>query len=656
MLYGAPPVFVFNLSYMIRRNILLLFCSILVLVTLSFRENENSNTYINLYQQRVFSVQQKEHALLKCIQENDLTKPATIQLIRTQLQETRNTVKGVDFWFRYFDPVSHKKINGPLPVEWETEVFEKFEKPYKREGAGLILAYQYLEEDSINKEVLADLIQQTLNAIPSYLHDSITNLLPSYHHFFLCNRLYLLNLATIYTTGFECPDAEQVIPELRLLLTETQTMYQAFNKSYPATPLNRDYLDLYERTITFANNQPDNYELFDHYTFVREYINPLFALNQQMVLNYKVISKSLIDYSLNKQATSIFSKSLYFGQNPKGIFYAVRDDIALAELNDLGKQLFYDPILSGNNERSCASCHSPTQSYTDTTTPTSLSFDGKTSLTRNTPTLLNVQFNHLLMADGKHYTLQSQTKGVVSSPLEMGGNEADMVQKVKSCKTYVKAFAKLLQYTPQEKEITADHIASAITFYYSKFSKYDSPFDKAMNKQAEVTKNVQQGYNLFMGKAQCATCHFAPQFNGVKPPYVGSEFEVLGVPSDSTYTKLSDDKGRYEINPAEQTLNAFRTGTVRNAAQTKPYMHNGAFATLEQVIDFYEGGGGAGHGFNVPNQTLSSDSLHLTPLEKKLLIDFMLSLTETIPQELPPATLPLSSHKDWNNRKVGGSY
>lgn len=639
-----------------RRNILIFFCSIPILITLSFRENESTNTYTHLYRQRIFSFQQKEQALLQHIQQSDLTIPSTIESIRTQLQETRNQLKGVDFWFRYLDPLSHKKINGPLPVEWETEVFEKFEKPYKREGAGLTLAYQYLEEDAINKEVLANLIRQSIKVIPSYLHDSITNLLPTYHHFYLCNRLFLLNLATIYTTGFECPDTEKIIPELRLLLTETQTMYIAFNESYPATTLSNEYMELYAKTIRFVNSQPNNYELFDHYTFVREYINPLFSLNQQLILNYKVISKSLIDYSLNKQATSIFSKSLYFGQNPKGIFYAVRDEEVLAELNAIGKQLFYDPILSGNNERSCASCHSPTQFYTDTTFPTSSSFDRKTTLTRNTPTLLNVQFNHLLMADGKHYTLQSQTKGVVSNPLEMGGSEAEMVQKVKSCKAYAKAFAKLLKYTPQEKEITSDHIASAITFYYSKFSKYDSPFDKAMNKQAEVTKNVQQGYNLFMGKAQCATCHFAPQFNGVKPPYIGSEFEVLGVPADSSYSKLSDDKGRYEINPAEETLFAFRTGTVRNAANTKPYMHNGVFQTLEQVIDFYDGGGGAGRGLTVPNQTLSSDSLHLTPEEKKSLIDFMLSLTETIPQELPPASIPLSSHKDWNTRKVGGTY
>lgn len=199
-------------------------------------------------------------------------------------------------------------------------------------------------------------------------------------------------------------------------------------------------------------------------------------------------------------------------------------------------------------------------------------------------------------------------------------------------------------------------MVSALTLYYSKFSKYNAPFDDAMNKKKEVDKSVVNGFNLFMGKAECATCHFAPFFNGVKPPYVGSEFEVLGTPSDKEYKELSVDKGRFKINPAKETLNAFRTGTIRNAAQTKPYMHNGVFNTMSEVIDFYDGGGGAGRGLKVDNQTLSSDSLHLSSQEKLDLIAFITSLNEIIPTEKYPGKLPKSSHKELNKRKVGGEY
>jgi cytochrome c peroxidase len=159
-----------------------------------------------------------------------------------------------------------------------------------------------------------------------------------------------------------------------------------------------------------------------------------------------------------------------------------------------------------------------------------------------------------------------------------------------------------------------------------------------------------------MNKAQCATCHFVPQFNGVKPPYVGSEFEVLGVPSDNNFTGLSADKGRYLVNPAKETQSAFRTGSVRNAAKTKPYMHNGVFKSLDEVVDFYDAGGGAGRGLKVSNQTLSPDSLKLTKAEKSDIIAFIKSLDEDIPVVTVPLKLPKSKKDALNNRKVGGEY
>jgi cytochrome c peroxidase len=159
-----------------------------------------------------------------------------------------------------------------------------------------------------------------------------------------------------------------------------------------------------------------------------------------------------------------------------------------------------------------------------------------------------------------------------------------------------------------------------------------------------------------MGKGRCATCHFVPYFNGVKPPYIGSEFEVIGTPEDTAFTKLSVDRGRYMVNPAPETMNAFRTGSLRNNQYTKPYMHNGVFNTLEEVIAFYDAGGGTGKKLTVNNQTLSGDSLKLSPLEKKQLISFIHSLNENIIFESAPAALPPSSDKELNKRKVGGQY
>jgi cytochrome c peroxidase len=177
-----------------------------------------------------------------------------------------------------------------------------------------------------------------------------------------------------------------------------------------------------------------------------------------------------------------------------------------------------------------------------------------------------------------------------------------------------------------------------------------------MNNKEILSSEGIEGFNLFMSKAQCATCHFVPQFNGVKPPYVGSEFEVLGVPADSNYSRINADEGRFGINPANETMHAFRTGTLRNADHTMPYMHNGVFQTMRQVIDFYDGGGGAGRGLNVPNQTLSSDSLKLSEAEKNDLMLFISSLNENIKFEPIPTQLPVSADSHLNKRKVGGEY
>jgi cytochrome c peroxidase len=625
-------------------------------LSISFKENNKSDKYEQHYQDKLNKFQYQQAKLLQAIEDADLNTEESIQEIKNQIILTRNCLKEMDFWFRYLEPISYKKINGPLPVEWETEVFEKFEKPYKREGAGLTLATLYLDETVKEKKVLLKLIHESDEAVKVYHADSITDNLKTYHHFYLCNRLFLLNLATIYTTGFECPQTDRVIPELEVLLNSVGQTYELFNKSFPDNKLPDDYLRLYQQAIAFVKSQPDNFEEFDHFTFIKEHVNPLFIENQKLILDYKVVSKSYVDYSLNKNATSIFSKALYNGQNTKGIFLRVKDPLVLAEIDRIGKLLFYDPILSGNNMRSCASCHKPTEYFTDTAAASALHFNRKDLLPRNSPSLINVEYNHLIMLDGKHISLQGQTKDVMFNVNEMGSDEAEALRKILSCKEYKTAFQKLLVNTPQEKEITYDHVVSAITFYYSKFGKAEAGFDRMMNGNENTQLEVKEGFNLFMSKAQCGTCHFVPQFNGVKPPYVNSEFEVLGVPESSSFAMLSDDQGRHGIHPASETMNGFRTGSLRNIEYTKPYMHNGVFKSLTEVIDFYDAGGGVGHGLSLENQTLSSDSLHLTKNEKQKLIVFMQSLNEEVPFEKPPVQLPVSKIKALNNRKVGGEY
>jgi cytochrome c peroxidase len=612
--------------------------------------------YNSLYASALSEFKSQQESLLSILSKADLGNKADLSFIREKIKANRLKLKALDFWLRYFEPNLYRKINGPLPVEWENEVFEKFEPPYKREGAGLSLLEKYLENNLVPRVMLDSLVIRSIESARAFQADSITQQLNSFDHFFLANRLYLLNLAALYTTGFECPDTANIIPELQSMMSAVKTIYSSFNRTFPKQALAQDYLSLYNKAVEFVNTQPAQFTLFDHFSFIRDYVNPLFTLNQGFIRSFAVVTKNYNDYTLNNDCNSIFDKSLYSPQNSKGIFSLVEDESLLNEIRNVGKLLFYDPILSANNKRSCASCHKPTEYFTDTIESTPFEFDQKERLPRNTPSLINVTFNHLLMLDGKHISLQDQARAVMHNPIEMNAEEKELVRKVMSCKEYRDVFKKALRFTPEEKEVSLSHIISAITYYYADFSRFSAPFDDAMNNRSPISPEAKKGFNLFMSKAQCGTCHFAPLFNGVKPPYIGSEFEVIGVPEDTGYKRLSPDKGRYLINPAPETLHAFRTGSLRNAEHTKPYMHNGVFQTLDQVIDFYDAGGGIGKKLDVPNQTLAPDSLRLTATEKKELLAFIHSLNERIIFDEAPATLPQAGIRELNQRKPGGEY
>lgn len=608
------------------------------------------------YEQLYFNSINKVEAEFKKLSETIKNEKPTKHYVLSQIHTLRKQLKAIDIWLRYLEPVTYKKLNGPLPIEWETEVFEKFENPYRREGAGLTLAELYLEEDTYNNDSLSSLLLESVKAMVVYHEDSITRHLHTADPFLFANRLYILNLSTIYTTGFECPDTNQIIPELISILSETKSVYTSYNESFPDKKLTPEYLALYNKTIDFVKVQGNFYSQFNHYEFIREYVNPLFAINQKMINDYNARSVSFVDYTLNQRCTSIFDKSLFNGQNTVGEYFMVKDPKEIAELTKVGESLYFDPILSGNNMRSCASCHKPGEFLADTLTATSKQFNDTLFLPRNTPSLVNVVFQHLLMLDGRHTSLQKQGKDVTTNPVEMGGVEKELVEKVLSCKDYKKVFSKYLKYTPRHQSVTMDHIVSALTMYYGKFSFYDSPFDESMNHKHNLDPDIVSGFNLFMGKAQCATCHFIPQFNGAKPPYVSSEFEVLGVPNDTGFTSMGLDFGRFDKLAVPEMKRAFRTNTVRNTQHTMPYMYNGVFRTLEEVIDFYAAGGGVGKGLNLENQTLSSDSIKLSANEKKLLVKFIHSLTEKIPPIRVPTELPKSRNKLLNARIIGGEY
>jgi cytochrome c peroxidase len=179
-----------------------------------------------------------------------------------------------------------------------------------------------------------------------------------------------------------------------------------------------------------------------------------------------------------------------------------------------------------------------------------------------------------------------------------------------------------------------------------------------MNEKKDYPADAKAGFNLFMGKAACGTCHFAPVFNGNVPPfYIDAESEVLGVTMglDSINPRLDDDFGRSKNGLQKEAFphfnHSFKTVTVRNIALTAPYMHNGSFKTLEEVMEFYNLGGGVGMGLKIENQTLPSERLELSEKEKSQIISFLETLTDTSGLVGPRPDLPqFPGRQEWNNR------
>ena len=295
----------------------------------------------------------------------------------------------------------------------------------------------------------------------------------------------------------------------------------------------------------------------------------------------------------------------------------------------LGERLFSEPALSGTGTRACSSCHQRAHAFTDGL-PRAARIDGHGTVRRHTPTLLNAALSPAYFADERAPSLEEQVVRVLESESEMASSIDRAAAAVRAMPSYRSAFARAFA-APESGAVTPVHLRQAIAAFVRSLVALDSRFDRAARGDAALlSASERRGFDVFMGKAACGTCHFAPLFNGTTPPlYRNADVEVIGTPDA--------DSGRAAIDHLPLHHRAFKTPTLRNVTLTAPYMHHGAYRTLRDVIDFYDRGGGAGAGARIPNQTLPATPLHLTETEKRDLEAFLGALTDTV--VAPPATV-----------------
>lgn len=299
------------------------------------------------------------------------------------------------------------------------------------------------------------------------------------------------------------------------------------------------------------------------------------------------------------------------------------------ELVSLGRQLFFDTRLSATGRRSCATCHQPAFGFTDRRRIAEV--DPGHGHVRNTPTLLNAGMQRAQFADQRARFLEFQFEDVMANPREMGLHVDDAARRLSGDSAINARFAASFGHADR-RALTGQALSIAVAAYVRSLEAMNSRFDRAIRGDtAAISPSERRGFNLFMGKAACATCHFPPLFGGTLPPaFQESEPEVIGVPRAKTRRTVVDgDPGVFGLDSLPLHRHAFKTPSVRNVALTAPYMHNGAFRTLREVVDFYDRGGGNGGGMLLPNQTLSAERLRLSAREKRDLVAFLRALTDS---------------------------
>lgn len=299
----------------------------------------------------------------------------------------------------------------------------------------------------------------------------------------------------------------------------------------------------------------------------------------------------------------------------------------------LGRLLFYDPVLSANDDLACASCHHPDLGFSDGRVLAQGAHGDE--LRRNSPSLWNVAYATSLFWDGRASSLEEQMLVPLTNSDEMAADLDAMLAQLNDIPEYVELFSGAF-----DDGITTENVITAIAAFERTLLTQDSPFDRyAAGDFNALTPAQRRGFNVFRSaQTRCFECHAWPTFTH-------HNFHVLGVPD---IDPNSPDTGRVEIINGPDATRAFRTPGLRNVALTAPYMHNGVFATLDEVIDFYEGGGG--RAFNV--DVTPDEFIHgfdLTDQQRNDLIAFLYALTDepgdliAIPDSVPSG-LPVVEH------------
>ncbi len=310
-----------------------------------------------------------------------------------------------------------------------------------------------------------------------------------------------------------------------------------------------------------------------------------------------------------------------------------RDGFTPAQI-DLGRYLFFDPLLSKDGSISCASCHQPDKGFSDDL-DRSVGISGE-KVARGAPSLWNVAFLDKFFWDARAKTLEEQAQGPLFDAMEMGNSPEQLLSSLQQNVNYRKLFS---QAFPKDDELALSQVYTALTAFQTSLISLNSRYDRyAHGYHQALTDNEVAGLNVFRSfVARCAECHQPPLFTN-------NQIAVIGTPEPKGRER---DIGAGKTYNAEKLRGAFKVPTLRNITKSAPYMHSGRYETLRESIKFYNDG----RGNAIPEGERMYLHWHisepnLTDAEMDLIVEFLATLTDeslspTIPNSLPSGLAPV---------------
>jgi cytochrome c peroxidase len=552
--------------------------------------------------------------------QNQLTNlenyPSLVAFLDTRLQ-----YKKVEWLIEFIDSGTAKALNGPNIIKPDATP----RSPMQFDPTGLQVLEALIFEDPTTTEfdttAIRYQVERTKSILTAFIKSHSSRKLQD-EFIFSAARADILLIGFKGITGFDTPICQNALPEARVALANLSKIISFYYIEDENQIVYTDIQIKLREAFEYISKHND-FNSFSRFEFLQQHLLPLYAIWPEMIA--QLGHGPLKTYgALNQEIDQPFSKDFI---NPSYYSRFLYDTLS-TRAAELGQKLFYDPALAADGKMSCATCHNPELAFTDAL-PRSLSADGKSEVQRNAPTLGYAGLQSILFHDGRSSFLEEQLDHVVFNEKEFNTTHLIIIEKLKADPVYAKLFAEAFPNQPKP-HINGFTIGKSMADYVRTLQWFNSSFDQQIRGEKPADPLVTRGFDLFMGKALCGTCHFAPVFNGTVPTlYAETEMEVIGVPISADKENVIDpDEGRYFIQTAPITRFSFKTPTIRNIDKTSPYMHNGVYKDLDQVLRFYQKGGGAGLGQDLAHQTLPFDELDLSIADLAALKAFMVALTD----------------------------